>query len=106
MKSSTRPYFPRVFGKHPNFGEQKFSKTNISGFCAKQLTSLLRGSDVVVQSVPTFLEYTECNEEEETNFANFTLTCFAEMFNDLRHLRGFTAILSVNIYFKITFGVL
>lgn len=76
MKSSTRPYFPRVFGKHPNFGEQKFSKTKVSGCCAKQLTILLRGSDVVVQSVPTFLEYTECKEEEETNFAKFHLNIF------------------------------
>ena len=55
---------------------KNFQKQKYLGFCAKQLASLLRGSDVVVQSVPTFLEYTECNEEEETNFAKFHLNVF------------------------------
>ena len=87
-RSSIRPYFPQVFGKRPSFGEQKFSKNkSIWGFVQNswQFVERLR---VGVQSVPTFLEYTESNEEE-THFAKFHLNIFCWCFVSFKVFRLF-----------------
>ena len=76
-RSSIRPYFPRVFGKHPNFGEQKFSKTKVSGVLCKTVDSLLRGSELEFNpSLPSSSILSPTRKKHILQ--NFTLTYFAD----------------------------